>query len=92
MVFSGKVGHLAARIPAGGKLIELEVKDGGRWNTVRHPFYTGNEGRYHLPYRFGRFYNSDVKYRFRVKVLRERGWPYKAPVSSRAKRLVVKAR
>ena len=27
-----------------------------------------------------------------VKVLRETGWPYKAPVTSRAKRLVVKAR
>jgi hypothetical protein len=92
VVFRGKVAHLAARVPAGGKLIELEVKDGSRWHTVRHPFYTRYDGRYRLGYRFARFYTSDVAYRFRVRVLRERGWPYKAPVSSRVRRLVVKAR
>ncbi len=91
VVFHGKVAHLAARVPSGGKLIELEVKDGSRWHTVRHPFYTRYDGRYRLGYRFARFYTSDVAYRFRVRVLRERGWPYKAPVSSRIRKLVVKA-
>lgn len=91
VLFSGRVAHLAARIPAGGKLIELEVKDGHHWHTVRHPFYTRSDGSYRLRYRFARFYTSNVSYRFRVKVLRERGWPYKAPVSSRVRRLVVKA-
>jgi hypothetical protein len=92
VVFRGRVAHLAARIPAGGKLIELQVKDGSRWHTVRQAFYTGPSGRYRMRYRFARFYTSNVSYRFRVKVLRELGWPYKAPVSSHAKRLVVKAR
>jgi hypothetical protein len=92
VAFKGRVGHLAARIPAGGKLVELEVKDGKGWQTVRHPFYTGPDGRYRLRYRFARFYMSDVRYRFRVKVIRERNWPYKAPVSSRVRKLVVKAR
>jgi hypothetical protein len=91
VLFSGRVAHLAARIPAGGKLVELEVKDGPRWHTVRHPFYTSPKGNYRLRYRFGRFYTSNVAYRFRVKVLRERGWPYKAPVSSPVRRLVVRA-
>jgi len=68
------------------------VKDGSRWHTVRHPFYTRYNGRYHLGYRFGRFYTSDVAYRFRVRVLRERDWPYKTPVSSGVRKLVVKAR
>ena len=92
VVFRGRVAHLAARIPAGGKLIELQVKDGSHWHTVRQAFYTHPGGRYRMRYRFARFYTSNVAYRFRVKVLREQGWPYKAPVSSRARRLVVKAR
>jgi len=92
VVFHGRVGHLGARVPAGGKLIELQVQDGAEWHTVRQAFYTGPDGRYRMLYRFARFYRSDVAYRFRLKVLRERGWPYKAPESSRSKRLVVKAR
>lgn len=92
VAFKGRVGHLAARIPAGGKLVELEVKDGNAWHTVRHPFYTGPSGKYRLRYRFARFYTSDVRYRFRIRVIRERNWPYKAPVSSRVRKLVVKAR
>jgi hypothetical protein len=92
VVFRGRVAHRAARIPAGGKLIELQVKDGSRWETVRQAFYTRRDGRYRLSYRFARFYTSDVAYRFRVKVLRERGWPYKAPVKTDSRRLVVKAR
>ncbi len=92
VVFRGRVAHMAARIPAGGKLVELQVKDGPHWHTVRQAFYTRSNGRFRLRYRFARFYTSNVKYRFRVRVLRELGWPYKAPVSSRVKRLVVKAR
>ena len=92
VVFRGRVAHRAARIPAGGKLIELQVRDGSRWETVRQTFYTRANGRYRLRYRFARFYTSDVAYRFRLKVLREHGWPYKAPVKSRSRKLVVKAR
>jgi hypothetical protein len=92
VVFRGRVAHLGARIPAGGKLIELQVRDGPRWETVRQTFYTRGNGRYKLRYRFARFYTSDVSYRFRIKVLRERGWPYKAPAKSRSRKLVVKAR
>ena len=92
VAFKGRVGHLAARIPAGGKLVELEVKDGHSWQTVRHPFYTRANGKYRLRYRFGRFYTQNVRYRFRVRVLREHDWPYKAPANSRVRKLLVKAR
>jgi len=92
VAFAGRIGHLAARIPSGGKLVELQVKDGKSWQTVRHPFYTRPTGKYRLHYRFARFYVRDAHYRFRVRVLRERDWPYKAPVSSRVRELVVKAR
>ena len=78
-----RIGFLGA-----GKMASALAKG---WHTVRQAFYSGPNGRYRMRYRFARFYTSNVSYRFRVKVLRERGWPYKAPVSSRVRRLVVKA-
>jgi hypothetical protein len=93
IVFKGKVGHVGARIPAGGKLIELQVREGaGRWNTVREAFYTKANGRYRLAYRFGRFYLADAVFKFRAKIAREQGWPYKAPAQSRSRQVVVLAR
>ncbi len=93
VVFAGKVGHFGARIPAGGKLIELQVREAvGRWNTVREAFHTEPSGRYRFGYRFGRFYDTDARFKFRVKVAREQGWPYKAPVRSRPRTVTVLAR
>jgi hypothetical protein len=93
IVFKGKVGHVGARIPSGGKLIELQVREGaGRWNTVREAFYTQPNGRYRLSYRFGRFYLADAVFKFRAKIAREQGWPYKAPAQSRSRQVVVLAR
>jgi hypothetical protein len=87
------VGHVGARIPIGGKLIELQVREGAdRWNTVREAFYTKPNGHYRLAYRFGRFYLADAVFRFRAKVAREQGWPYKAPAQSRSRRVTVLAR
>jgi hypothetical protein len=92
IVFKGKVGHVGARIPVGGKLIELQVQEGaGRWNTVREAFYTKPSGRYRLAYRFGRFYVADAVFMFRAKIAREQGWPYKAPVRSRSRQVTVLA-
>jgi len=93
VVFAGRVGHYAARMPSAGKLIELQVQEAsGRWNTVREAFHTDPSGRYRLGYRFGRFYEADARFRFRVKVAREQAWPYKAPVRSAARTVVVLAR
>ena len=81
-MFAGKVGHFGARIPRGGKLVELQVReDAGRWNTVREAFHTDASGHFELRYRFGRFYETDASFVFRIKVAREQGWPYKAPGS-----------
>ena len=93
VVFAGKVGSYAARMPSAGKLVELQVQESAnRWNTVREAFHTKPDGRYRLGYRFGRFYRSDARFRFRVKVAREQGWPYKAPVRSRPRTVTVLAR
>lgn len=92
VIFRGKVGHFGARIPPGGKLIELQAKQGaGRWQTVREAFRTRASGRYRLGYRFGRFYQADAVLIFRVKVAREGGWPYKAPTRSKIRKVIVRA-
>jgi hypothetical protein len=92
VVFKGRVRHYAARIPDGGKLVELQVKAGHRWDTIRSAIHTNADGRYRVRYRFARFYISNVRFRFRLKVLREQGWAYKAPAKSKSRRLVVEAR
>jgi hypothetical protein len=93
VLFRGRVDHLGARIPPGGKLVELQVRESAsRWNTVREAFHTGPNGRYRLGYRFGRFYQSDAEFKFRVKVTREQGWAYKAPVRSKSRLVTVRAR
>ncbi len=84
--FRGNVRRYFAAIPPGGKLIELQVKEGARkWGTVREAFPTEATGRYRLRYRFKRFYTEPTKFKFRVKVTKEQGWPYKAPGRSRAR-------
>lgn len=89
LVFAGKVAHHGARIPSGGKLIELQVRvKTGRWDTVREAFRTDGNGRYRLGYRFGRHYVSDALFRFRVKVQDEGDWPFKGSTSPQRKVIV----
>lgn len=90
--FKGKVGHFGARIPSGGKLVELQVRlKTGRWDTVGQAFRTNEKGRYKRQYRFGKHYNQDAVFRFRVKVAKEANWPYKR-AASKQRKLIVRAR
>jgi len=90
VVFRGRLGRLGARIPTGGKLVELQVKQATRtWQTVGEGFRSRDSGRYRIRYRFGDFYQYDVRFKFRLKVAREANWPYKAPVRSRARTVTV---
>ncbi len=92
VVFRGVVRHRGARIPPGGKLVELQVRDGKYWNTVRQAFYTRPNGHYRLRYRFRADYTHNAKFHFRVKIVREQAWPYRAPVRTRSRKVVVEAR
>lgn len=90
VTFRGRLGRLGARIPTGGKLLELQVKQDKRtYQTVGQGFRSRPGGRYRIRYRFGRFYQYDVRFRFRIKVARESDWPYKAPVRSRVRKVTV---
>lgn len=90
VLFRGSVGTLGVKL-ARGKLVELQVKGGGirRFRTVRQAFRTDPRGRWSLRYGFDRFYRRPTKFRFRLKVAREGGWPYLAPSVSRSRTLQV---
>jgi hypothetical protein len=93
VMFKGKIGRVGARIPAPGKLVQLQYQDPvtRRWYTVRNPFYTDSRGRFKTRYRFGTHYATNVKIRFRLRALPERDWPYRAARSA-ARRVTVLAR
>ena len=75
--FSGQVRHFGARMPGRGKLVELQVKRPEGWDTVRQAFRTRPDGRWRFPFRFGNYYFEPTRFRFRLKVVREGGWPYR---------------
>ena len=90
-MFSGTIGHYGARLPAAGKLVELQVSGGGirRPRTVRQAFRTDARGRWRIRYGFDRFYSRPTRFRFRLKVTPESRWPYLGPVYSPRRPLTV---
>jgi hypothetical protein len=77
VMFSGQVR--STPIPPGGKLIQLEVLLSGGWQTFRTA-RTDQAGRWALPYKFART-RGIQRYRFRVELPREAGYPFGAGVS-----------
>lgn len=75
--FSGTVQ--SQPIPAGGKLVQLEVQLSRRWQTFRTA-RTDAAGRWTIPYRFART-RGIQRYRFRVKLPPEAGYPFIAGAS-----------
>jgi hypothetical protein len=93
VVFRGSIGALGAALPH-GKLVELQVRGSGvrRYRTVGHAFRTDHRGHWRMRYRFDRFYTEPARFRFRLRVPRERRWPYLAPALSRPRSLTVRPR
>ena len=88
--FKGRVGRYFARIPAGGKLVELQFKKRPKtWNTAKEALGTTSRGRVQIPYRFRRYYTEPVTFVFRLKVTQESAWPYRLPVSSKPVQVTV---
>ena len=86
-----KVRHRGARIPAGGKLVEVQYRlKTGRQRTLKEPFRTRPDGTYRLKYRFSKALTSDALFHFRVKVRSEGNWPFKG-VASKWEEVVVRA-
>ncbi len=77
VTFSGPVRSLPT--PAGGKLIEMQVKLPGRWETFR-TIRSDDAGQWSVRYRFRR--TSGVQhYRFRARLPAEGSYPFVAGVS-----------
>ena len=74
VTFTGRLRTLPA--PAGGKLVELQVRLSGRWQTFR-TVRTDAAGRWGVPYRFKRT-RGVQHYRFRVRLPHETGYPFTA--------------
>jgi hypothetical protein len=87
--FRGRVRRAGAEMPPGGKLVELQVRRPEGWDTVRQAFRTRPDGSWTFPFRFGPYYFEPTEFRFRLKVLRESGWPYKASSTRRRSVTVV---
>jgi len=91
IVFSGRVKHRGARIPTGGKLIEIQYRlKTGRQRTLKEPFRTAADGSYRLAYRFSKALTADALFHFRVRVRGEGNWPFKGS-ASRWRRVIVRA-
>ena len=93
VIFRGSVGTYGTAMSA-GKLVELQVKGGGirRYRTVRQAFRTNPRGRWSMRYGFDRFYRRPTRFRFRLKVTPEHGWPYLTPAVSSSRVLTVDPR
>jgi hypothetical protein len=85
VTFAGQVRSLP--IPAGGKLVELQVVLSGRWQTFR-TVRTDASGAWRVRYRFRRSCGV-LRYRFRARVPAEAGHPFE-PGHTRA--VVVRVR
>ena len=70
--FSGRVR--TQPVPAAGKLIEIQAHFRGNWRTVSTT-RTDAAGRWRFPYQFGAT-TQTVRYRFRVRLPREGGYPF----------------
>jgi hypothetical protein len=70
--FSGRLRTLPA--PAGGKLVELQVRLSGRWQTFR-TIRTDEAGRWAIRYRFRRT-RGIQRYRFRARLPHEANYPF----------------
>ncbi len=89
--FRGFVGRAGARIPARGKVVELQVRERGskRFRTVRQALHTDANGRVRTSYSFDRFYARPALFEFRLRVTPQALWPYRAPTHSKPRRLRV---
>jgi hypothetical protein len=74
-------GRLRGRpLPASGKLIEVQARARGRWLTFGTTRAHAKTGSWSFPYRFAATRGA-VRYRFRVRIPRESGYPYASGTS-----------
>ena len=86
ITFLGRVGHFRARLPAAGKLIQIQYLDGRKWRPAVKLGHTNRRGRFRIKYRFRRI-SRPTRIHFRILVPAEGGWPYTTGASRAADRV-----
>ena len=81
VTFTGRLRTLPA--PASGKLVELQVRLSGRWQTFR-TVRTDAAGRWAVPYRFKRT-RGVQHYRFRAQLPHEASYPFRLVARARSR-------
>jgi hypothetical protein len=82
VVFSGRIAHPEARLPANGLPVELEFRLAGmRWTEFR-TVQSDAAGRFRYPYSFSDDDSAGVRFLFRAFVPETGDWPF-APATSR---------
>ncbi len=82
VVFSGRVPHAEARIPAYGRPVQLQFRlPGSPWTEFR-TVQTDEHGRFRYPYSFSDDDSRGVRFWFRAYAPPQPGWPYE-PAASR---------
>lgn len=87
-IFKGRVAKGGAKIPGGGKLVEVQVRVGNKWKVLEKSQRTNGKGKFKLRYRFARFYTQRTQFQFRAVVLRDDTWPY-LPAKSKRQRVTI---
>jgi hypothetical protein len=62
-------------LPAGGVLVELQVRTRGQWRTFAQPRASGTTGRWAYRYRFETI-RGRARFRFRARIRHQRGFPF----------------
>ncbi len=77
--FNGRLRMLGTTLPPGGKLVDLQASQGGRWSTVATTRATGATGSWHA---IARFRGTPGTYPVRLRVRREALFPYELGYSA----------
>ena len=71
--FSGRLRTLGTRLPPGGKIVDLQAAQGGRWSTVDTTRAAGRGGSWHA---VARFRGTPGRYPVRLRIRREAAFGY----------------
>lgn len=82
IVFSGRLR--GRPIPKGGKVLELQAYDGGRWRSFPQVVTSTKSGRWMTKLRFERT-RGIYTYKIRARVFRDASYPYETGVSRTVK-------
>ena len=71
--FSGRLRTLGTKLPPGGKIVDLQAAQGGRWSTVDTTRAAGRGGTWRA---VARFRGTPGRYPVRLRIRREAAFGY----------------